>query len=538
MKTAIWWSGRGVACAAILAAGAAFGVGVASAADAEAAREPVASVASAAAAQDGKTYEELLVDLADDDGRKRRVAVRRLAELGTEQAWQRVVERLADTDAQVADEAQIRLAELGDEKVWREHVFGRSGLAGKDQLVRRRVVEALGRAPAAPFDAALALDLLKDGDDEVRRLAAFSLERLAATGGPAALDAAAREKVVDELTKRMRTDAVGEVVGAALLAAQALAPQRFEVGGDVRAAGEKLLAHKLSAARVAALIALGRAGGDAAVALVQGLARDESIAVRIEVVRALENVRSKSGVLALVALLEDEKATSLAIRIAEALQRLSGLKHRTDPRPWRDWAATLADDWKPNDGGAVVEEITVTKLVGLSLRSERLALLIDMSGSMWQSRPDGRKTKDLVDVELRRCLEGLPESARFNLLPYATEPQRYEEDLVEASPKKVAKALEWFEENTLRGKGNVWDAVELALQDPELDTLVIMTDGAPTGGPHWNLELMVPLLVERTRFRNVVFDVLLSDAPDNLVPHWQRLAAATGGRCAEVEFEE
>jgi hypothetical protein len=46
------------------------------------------------------------------------------------------------------------------------------------------------------------------------------------------------------------------------------------------------------------------------------------------------------------------------------------------------------------------------------------------------------------------------------------------------------------------------------------------------------------LLIERTRFRNVVFDVLLSDAPDNLVPHWQRLAAATGGRCVEVEFSE
>jgi hypothetical protein len=256
------------------------------------------------------------------------------------------------------------------------------------------------------------------------------------------------------------------------------------------------------------------------------------------VVRALENARSKAGVLALVTLLENEPSTSLAIRIAEALQRLSGLKHRTDPRPWRDWVATLGDDWTPLADGTVTEEITVTKLVGLSLRSERLALLIDMSGSMWQTRPDGKKTKDLVDVEVRRCLEGLPESARFNIVPYATEPQRYEDDLVEASPKKVAKALTWFEENTLRGKGNVWDAVELALLDPDLDTLVIMTDGAPTGGPHWNLELMVPLLIERTRFRNVVFDVLLSDAPDNLVPHWQRLAAATGGRCVEVEFSE
>jgi HEAT repeat protein len=529
MKTVQWWSVCGVlglvAIASVRVGGAA--VGAASSAS-----------SAVAAVQDGKTYEELLVDLADEDGRKRRVAVRRLSELGTEQAWERVVGALADSDAQVADEAQIRLAALADVAIWREHVFGKSGLASKDGLVRKRVVEALGRADAAPLDGALALDLLRDGDDEVRRLAAFALERLAATGGPQALDPAGRLKVTLELTKRVRTDSVGEVVGAALLAAQALAPAAFEPGGEVRAAAQKLLAHKQSAARVAATIAFGRAGDDAAVQLVLGLGQDPSVAVRIEVVRALENARSKAGVLALVTLLENEPSTSLAIRIAEALQRLSGLKHRTDPRPWRDWVATLGDDWTPLADGTVTEEITVTKLVGLSLRSERLALLIDMSGSMWQTRPDGKKTKDLVDVEVRRCLEGLPESARFNIVPYATEPQRYEDDLVEASPKKVAKALTWFEENTLRGKGNVWDAVELALLDPDLDTLVIMTDGAPTGGPHWNLELMVPLLIERTRFRNVVFDVLLSDAPDNLVPHWQRLAAATGGRCVEVEFSE
>jgi hypothetical protein len=298
-----------------------------------------------------------------------------------------------------------------------------------------------------------------------------------------------------------------------------------------------LLGHKQSAARVGALIALGRAGDDAAVERVRSLAGDASVAVRIEVVKSLAAAGSRAGVLALVDLLESEPETSLAIRIAESLQRLSGLKHRTDPRPWRDWASGLAADWRPLEGGAVTEPITVTKLVGLPIRSERLAILIDMSGSMWQSRPDGRTTKSIVDVEVRRCLEGLPETARFNVLPYATQPERYADDLVEASPKKVAKALEWFESNTLRGKGNVWDAIELALEDEDIDTLVVMTDGAPTGGPHWNLELMVPLLLERNRFRNVVFDVLLSDTSANLVPHWQRLAEETGGRCVEVDFD-
>ncbi|MEZ5980160.1 MAG: hypothetical protein R3F34_18370 [Planctomycetota bacterium] len=289
------------------------------------------------------------------------------------------------------------------------------------------------------------------------------------------------------------------------------------------------------------MIALGRVRdaerADEIAGLVQQLAEDPALAVRIEVVKSLAAMRTRAGAAALVGVLERTQETSLAIRIAEELQRLSGLRHRTDPRPWRDWVDGLPEGWTP---GPVTEpeEITVTKLVGLPIRSERLSLLIDMSGSMWQSRPDGNKTKDLVDVEVRRCLEGLPRTARFNLVPYATEPDPYAKELVEASPKKVEKAQEWFVDNDLRGKGNVWDAVLVALDDPDVDTLVVMTDGAPTGGPHWNLDLMVPLLLERNRYRNVVFDVVLTESKDNLLPHWKKLAAESGGRCVEVDFDE
>jgi hypothetical protein len=506
-------------------------------------REPEAT---ASAVQDGKTYEELLEDVADDDARKRRVAVRRLSELGTPKAWQRVLERLTDPDAQVADEAQLRLADLANDELWEDLVFGKLGIGHKDPLVRRRVLEALGRANA-PLDARTITGLFKERDPEARRLLAFSLERLAAADGAGIqrFDDEARDELVEALLRLASKEKDGGVRAAGLLAAQRVealvtpaAPRAREVAEDLFRKSND------TQATVGALAALGRCADDAALALCVAAIGADALSVRLQVVDSLFSARRRAIARGLVTVLESEPVPSVARRAVDALQRFSGLKFRSDPRPWRDWADALPEDWAPEDrnlegrGDGAGDESTVTKLVGLPIRSDRLAILIDMSGSMWQSRPDGRKTKDLVDVEVRRCLEGLPESARFNLVPYATEPGPYTDELVAASPKKVAKALEWFEENEQRGKGNVWDAIEVALADPDVDTLVVMTDGAPTGGPHWNLELMVPLLLERNRFRHVTFDVLLTETSGGLVRHWEALADATGGTCLEVTFDQ
>jgi hypothetical protein len=63
-----------------------------------------------------------------------------------------------------------------------------------------------------------------------------------------------------------------------------------------------------------------------------------------------------------------------------------------------------------------------------------------------------------------------------------------------------------------------------------------LTDGAPTGGRRWNLELMADLLPEQNRYRQVAFDVLLVDASSFLRRHWERLCTATGGRTVQVDL--
>ena len=88
----------------------------------------------------------------------------------------------------------------------------------------------------------------------------------------------------------------------------------------------------------------------------------------------------------------------------------------------------------------------------------------------------------------------------------------------------------------MRGSGNVFDAALWALQDPRVDTLLVFTDGAPTGGRHWNLELMVPLLEQAARWRHVAFDAVLVDTPPGLARRWEELSRRTGGLARRVDL--
>ena len=138
--------------------------------------------------------------------------------------------------------------------------------------------------------------------------------------------------------------------------------------------------------------------------------------------------------------------------------------------------------------------------------------------------------KSYADVELRKALESLPDTARFNLIPYTSQPHPWKPALVRATRRNVKQAIAWFEACTERGTGDFYEAAILAMQDPEVDTILSFTDGLPTGGRRCRLDLMVPQLLRRARFRRIAFDTLLVDAPKRLHRHWQRLADESGGQ--------
>lgn len=498
-----------------------------------AATPPLAIVHATAAKQKkaGAELAELSKKLKDPNEKERRAAVQGLAKLATPAAWDLVIDALKDASPMVADEAELQLGDVTDAAVM-DDLFGKRGLASGDAWTRVRVAEAFGRVKA-PLDATLLASHLSDKDADVRRMVAWSLDRLAHTNKVMS-DPGNKALAFACLEREHKVDKEAAVRAAMLVALAAIDPV------EAKPIVEKALADKEAEVRCAALLAAQSLDPQPMLDASIELAGDPALAVRRQ---AIENLAMNGTKPACVVLVERlEKETNLRTRwlIVEKLQALSGKKNELNPPFWKEWAEGLPDNW--TSGGAKPTEkpkldTGTSVFMGLPVLSNRVAILIDFSGSLWQKRADGKTRKEVVDKELERTLKGLPADTEFNLIPYTNDPIPWEKSVVPATQANVARALDFFVKCKATGKGNVWDAILLALSDEKVDTILMLTDGAPTGGHRWNLELMGPLLAERNRFRRIVFDAVIVDASKFLEDRWKKICEDSGGRMLPVELK-
>ncbi len=466
-------------------------------------------------------FDELSAKFVDKDARVRRDAVIGLAKLDELRAWEKVLAALRDPKPEVADEAQLQLGSLAGATEL-ALLYGKDALGAKDEFVRLRAAEALGRVGEAP-DAALLTKALVDKDAAVRRTLCWTIERLS---GASKWSGAARS----ELAELARKDKDVGVRAAALVALA-------EVDSKALVELTSLAADSDAQVRAAHVLAWRALDADAAHARAAVAIKDLALGVRLVGGETLALARDARGARLLVEWLESERELRGRWRAVELLRELSGLGHRLDPRPWKAWAASLADGPvpEPRKSERADDERSVS-FAGLPIRSERVTFLIDLSGSIWQKREDGRTRKEVVDEELRKALESLPAATRFNVIPYTSTPVPWQKSLVAADKKNVAKALEWFVARKDTGTGDVWGALMVALADPEVDTLVVLSDGAPSGGRRWNLGLMRELFREHNRFRRVELDAVLADASGRLAREWEQMCAESGGRTIAIEL--
>lgn len=493
-----------------------------------------------AAASDARVIEAKDSDIAalekqlkDPSDKTRREAVQQLAKLASGAAWELVIDALKDVSPMVADEAQVQLGTLSEAKIV-EALLGKKGLGSSDEWTRLRVAEAFGRMPGKPPLTQLA-GHLSDKSADVRRALAWSIERLARAHRKD-IDTSESVYVLTVAGRASLQDKDVGVRAAALLAAAAL-----EDSKDSPFA-QPLLADKAADVRCAALIdAL-----DWPVALrfdsAKKLLVDPQASVRAQAIETLGACRSKAACALLVERLEQEKSLRLRWRIVDQLQKLSGSDLELEVPFWKKWVEGLDDSWEPKTGEPRKREAKkpaegTAVFMGLPVLSERVAILVDFSGSTWEKRENGKTRKETLDEELTKLLKQLTPATKFNLVPYTKDPIPWQKTLMPATPDNVAKALDFFTKCKESGKGNVWDAIELAAGDPEVDTMVVLTDGAPTGGHRWNLELMESLLAERLRFKKIAVDAILVDAKRFLTERWEKICAATGGHAQTVEMK-
>ncbi len=140
------------------------------------------------------------------------------------------------------------------------------------------------------------------------------------------------------------------------------------------------------------------------------------------------------------------------------------------PPPWRDPVAKEdASKSRP-------------KFFGHELKNARVTFVIDVSGSMGEAAGAGKTKLEVVKDEMIKTIKAFDKRYWFNMYFYSDFCSRWKDKLQKAIEKNKTAAM-----NYVRGLGpmkmtNISYALRKAAEDPDTDTIILLSDGKPTVG--------------------------------------------------------
>ncbi len=376
---------------------------------------------------------------------------------------------------------------------------------------------------------------------------------------------------------------------------------------DASAKLQELIGDKHPLVRSLSIDGLAALGDRSAVARIVAALEDERWQVRVSAVQALVALRAIEATGPLIDRLEKEEGR-LVTDVDAALTALTGERFAADPSRWRDWylahkaeidAGTMKKA-KAGDG-ATVERPLHSEFFGIPVDSKAVVFVIDYSKSMnrafdrggagegegeggGERRPETGgapgserpKTPPIeIDGDTRlaeaqeqslRVLHAFPDRTRFNVIVYHWGVVRLADTMLEASPASKKQMHDRLLEEELGLGTNIFDALDRAFDISEtghfetnyqwpVDTIYLLTDGAPTSGRTADLDQMLERVLFWNRTRKIrIHTVLIRSVaqpdPDpsgkprrnrgmrGAIRFMRGLAEKTGGRFVDARTDE
>ncbi len=181
---------------------------------------------------------------------------------------------------------------------------------------------------------------------------------------------------------------------------------------------------------------------------------------------------------------------------------------------------------------------------GVPVESTRLVLLQDVSGGMVgtldpRERGGVSRLRFALD-ELARLVGALHPDVRLDVGLFASRPRRAAGRLVPVGRAREA-LVAWAERSgrppTGEGlaRSNLHDALQDALDDPEVDTIFLLSEGGPTEGRFVDLERFVSHLARRNRYARVRVHCLQATWSRPGAEFLRRLSRALGGTFHDLD---
>ncbi len=443
----------------------------------------------------------------------------------------RALELLADTSGYVRDAVFATLLEKWPEETL---LALAPGLIAGEPLIAEAVGELFGRRKPAGGVVPLVRCSLTHPFEDVRAMAVWALGEYD--------EAAAKQSIRSTLSRDKHW----------LVRAEALVALARLEGVAAREAIDSALAEKkLLPLRIAALRALEQFDGAGAFsAALEQLAeppkdRQQIWGPRVEIAALTTLARvdragvsveiQKSAIDALLESLDDATGRARRARF-EALGAITGEAMPFEALNWRAWWSAKRETWQPPSAGVPGKRpaqsgggTSVVSFHGIPVDSERVTFLQDLSGGMSRTLSgeqggSGPSRLDHAKGELARVLTALDDRTWVNVITFAStyfaahpEPQR-----LERARRRIVEFCQTQEIPTQPGhaRGNVYDALAFSARSPFVDTIYLVSEGAPTEGKYhdydrflwhferlnrWTCARVHVLLVAETGGRNRAF---------------------------------
>jgi len=278
---------------------------------------------------------------------------------------------------------------------------------------------------------------------------------------------------------------------------------------------------------------------------------DPNWSTRLSALEALEHLRSKDAITAMIARMPKEEGRMMQ-EFAATLWRLTGQPFQDNVAGWTNWwkesgesfvilteeqlrkVKSGEDEWRLKQATKVE-----TKFFGIRIVSHKVIFIIDISGSMMEESLGeyGGKTGvtriEIAKAELAKCIRGLDAAAFFNVIIFSGDSARMVEgSLLAANEKNRADAVEYVEKLGAFGGTNLYGALRDGFADPDVDTIFVMSDGEPSQG-----DVVDPLMIRENvaawnEHRGIVINTIAIGGQFQIL-EW--LAEDSGGM--NVKFE-
>ena len=427
---------------------------------------------------------EWMLDRVDASGAERAEAARTLIE----RVGVKAVDTFLDlarkspfvTQADLREQMAGLLANLGDESVDKRTVK----LLGKGKP-HEKVFALLATAKVTdPKVVATVRKGLADPALEVRRAAAQVLGERRDRESLPQLRKLMASKDGDDV--RLAIEAITAIEGASSAWTKELAGYAAHADREVRNAAIGVIGDARDKRHIAVVL--------------QALTHDDW-STRFAAIAALQSMRHKQAVGPLIERMAVETGR-MRKRIAEALWHLTAQPFDEDLARWQGWwrdaeaKFTVATDKDLDRAEAERERKRLAarttvqaKFFGLQVESQRVIFVLDVSGSMLESmygRYVGKRGAARIDVakeELKQAIENLEPGTLFNVFTFASSVARWQKEGIGIGTEQSRQAaLEWIDRLGAQGATNLYDSVKQAFEDPDVDTIFILSDGEPTNG--------------------------------------------------------